>query len=292
MKKAQKEAQNVDEDNAEKNDQPESEDDFEIKAEGIGSLACFASNKDDQLLTIKDEGEDSDEEDFVIKPTDNLLVCGQIDREVCTLNAFVYNNIDPAYYIHHDIILPSYPICVEWLDFDPTLQETNEIVNYLAIGTLNPWIEIWDLDMVESLEPEFILGSQKKKKKKANPEKKIKIQGHKDAVLDLSWNFINRNLLASGSADKSIILWDLDSLKMATRIKQQTEKIQSLKFHPVEAFSLLSGCVDGTVALYDCRNPKSNFKTWTYLAVRSRKSFGINIHPITISQVPTRDMSI
>ena len=38
-------------------------------------------------------------------------------------------------------------------------------MNYLAIGTLNPWIEIWDLDIVDTLEPEFILAPEKIKKK-------------------------------------------------------------------------------------------------------------------------------
>lgn len=37
-------------------------------------------------------------------------------------------------------------------------------------------IEIWDLDIIDCLEPAFKLGSKKKK------------YGHKDAVLDLAWN--------------------------------------------------------------------------------------------------------
>ncbi len=38
----------------------------------------------------------------------------------------VYNQFDPCFYIHHDIVLPSYPLCVEWLDYDSTNDKTNE----------------------------------------------------------------------------------------------------------------------------------------------------------------------
>ncbi len=113
----------------------------------------------------------------------------------------------------------------------------------MAIGTLNPWIEIWDLDIVESLEPEFILGSQKKikkSKKETLGKKSNKSSGHRDAVLDLSWNTLNKSVLASGSADKSIVLWDLQHLKQATKIKNHTEKVQSIKFHPCDVINLLS----------------------------------------------------
>ena len=45
-------------------------------------------------------------------------------------------------------------------------------------------------------------------------------------------------------------------------MKDNSEKVQSIKWHPVEAFTLLSGSSDKTVTLYDCRNPKANKKIW------------------------------
>jgi WD40 repeat protein len=60
------------------------------------------------------------------------------------------------------------------------------------------------------------------------------------------------------------VLWDLEELKQAVKIKNHSAKVQSIEFHPVESFSLLSGSSDQTVALYDCRNPKTNKKIWEF----------------------------
>jgi hypothetical protein len=38
----------------------------------------------------------------------------------------------------------------------------------VAVGSLNSSIELWDLDLMNGIEPEFVLGSEIKKKKKKN----------------------------------------------------------------------------------------------------------------------------
>lgn len=54
--------------------------------------------------------------------------------------------------------------------------------NLCAIGNMTPIIEVWDLDLIDCLEPAYKLGC------KPNRKKNQKRVGHKDAVLDVSWN--------------------------------------------------------------------------------------------------------
>merc|ERR1712087_998582 len=68
-------------------------------------------------------------------------------------------------YPHHDIPLPVFPLCLAWLDCRPLnrLQATtgpSSACNMIAVGTFAPQIEVWDLDVLDALEPVAVLGAE------------------------------------------------------------------------------------------------------------------------------------
>ncbi|XP_011685936.1 PREDICTED: periodic tryptophan protein 1 homolog [Wasmannia auropunctata] len=209
----------------------------------ITNLATIDGSGKDPLIT--NDEEDSDKEDDIIKPDDNLVLFGHVEGNASILEVFVYNEREGSFYCHHDILLPSFPLCIEWLNYDPTNPKSS---NLCAIGSMSPIIEVWDLDMIDCLEPAYKLGH------KPNKLKKQKRIGHKDAVLDVSWNHNYTHVIASGSVDRTVLLWDLDNGKPVNKLGPFNEKVQSLKWHPQETHELLIGCADRVVKLYDCMN--------------------------------------
>jgi periodic tryptophan protein 1 len=231
----------------------------------VKSLAYYESNKDDPYITLRDEGEDDDDEreELQILATDNLVLATKIEDELAHLEVYVYEDDSDNLYVHHDIMLPAIPLCVEWLDIPvskPSV-EKDSIANFVAIGTFDPDIEIWDLDTVDCMYPNAILGQggnpdeEGKKKKKKKKSKKANDEYHVDAVLSLAANRKHRNLLASASADKTVKLWDLHTAKCAKSYSYHTDKVCSLAWHSVESTVLLSGSYDRTVAIADMRAP-------------------------------------
>ncbi|ETN67655.1 wd-repeat protein [Anopheles darlingi] len=197
---------------------------------------------------------DSDEEDEIIKPSDNLILVGHVQNDTASLEVYIYNEQEGSLYVHHDFWLPSPPLCIEWLSFDPGSELPG---NMCAIGCMDPVITLWDLDIQDSLEPVCKLGS------KGSRKRNIAKQGHSDAVLDLSWNRHLEHILASGSVDQTVILWDLENGTPHTTIREFEEKVQTLAFHPKRPEMLLAGSCDGLVKVFDCRTTNDSNSTFT-----------------------------
>ncbi|XP_043499562.1 periodic tryptophan protein 1 homolog [Polistes fuscatus] len=218
----------------------------------IGNIVSFGEDGKDPLIKSEETDDDSEKEDDIIKSDDNLVLIGHVDGDASILEIFVYNEAEGSFYCHHDILLPSFPLCIEWLSFDPSDAMP---ANLCAIGSMTSIIEVWDLDLIDCLEPAFKLG------RKPNKKKKLTRIGHRDAVLDLAWNKNYTHILASGSVDQTVLLWDLENGKPATKFNSFNEKVQTLEWHPSEAHHLLTGCADGFARLFDCKL-ESNAKEW------------------------------
>ncbi|CAG8443943.1 10865_t:CDS:10 [Ambispora leptoticha] len=247
------------------------DDDDEEKIEGrpikffgsVKSLTYYASNEEDPYLTLNDEEDGSEAEDLRILKTDNLLVAAKTEDEISQLEIYVYEESNDNLYVHHDIMLPSFPLCLEWLDF--RLGRKSDVPgggNYIAVGTFEPEIEIWDLDTMESMYPDAIIGNREVKgggKKKR--EKKINPNYHTDAVMSLAWNKQHRNILASSSADTTVKLWDLQKFICAHSFNHHSDKVQQVQWHPIESTILITASYDKTVTAFDSRSPQA-IETW------------------------------
>ena len=247
---------------------------------GVQSLTYYQSNAEDPYITLEENGQetDDDREELRVLDTDNMIVAAKVEDEVPYLEIYVYEDEADNLYVHHDIMLPAVPLCVEWLDLpvgkDLSSIDKDSRGNCVVVGTMDPDIEIWDLDTVDSMFPNAILGSGgdeasmdtcqglKGKRKKRKKSKKANDDFHVDAVLSLAANRQHRNLLASCSADQTVKLWDLTSSKCAKSYKHHTDKVCSIAWHRIESTILLSGSYDQTVVASDMRTPDAKPPAW------------------------------
>jgi periodic tryptophan protein 1 len=135
----------------------------------------------------------------------------------------------------------------------------------MIVGTFSPEIEVWNLDS-ENCEPVFVLGSfdesEKRKKlvknfKKQPPIKEsIPEDTHTDAVMSLSLNQFEREYLLSGSADKTVRVWDLEETQCkAVYSDLHCDKVQAVRWNRVNKQVFASGGYDGHLNLVDVRDP-------------------------------------
>ncbi|CAJ0602608.1 unnamed protein product [Cylicocyclus nassatus] len=230
---------------------------------GMRGIAMYATNVDDPYVTLHVDSDEEEKEEIEVKPEDNMAVLAKIDRDNYNLEVYVYNEANDDWYCHHDYILEAPPLCLEPIQHDPGNDETGK-GNLLAVGTMEPIINIWDLDIINEVTPVVSLGSKGKGRRKKRDGRE---QGHSDAVLSIAWNKLTPHVLASGGADKQIVLWDLDEAKAAQAIPERDGEVQALAWHPAEPTFMLAGTLAGAVEVLDCRETSgSSSATWKFNA--------------------------
>jgi periodic tryptophan protein 1 len=225
-----------------------------------------------------EEEPDSDAEDDIIRPTDSVLITAHTDDDYSFCQSQVFAEDIGNIFVHHDVSLPAFPLALAWMDIAPrpppadgqgVLQES-----FVAVGTFKPGIEIWNLDVMDVLEPDAILGGEaeaetldslkeedaaggsKKKKKKKKKKKAVaglKAGSHSDAVMALSWNKEHRQILASGSADMLVKLWDVTTQVCSHTFSHHTDKVQAVQWNPTEPTILASAGFDRKAYILDGR---------------------------------------
>ena len=279
-------------------DKYDDEDDADVNAArlfGGGPSTYHDNNDDDPYMTVKDEEDEEDEDfpdDFTMRPTDLVMLAARTDDDVSHLEVYVYEEAvlngteDANLYCHHDLLLPAFPLCVSWMDC-PTDGTEGGHGNCVAVGTMYPGIEIWDLDVIDAVEPVMTLGgyepeaiaaggddddagkskgktknNKKKSKKKKEKEAPLRADSHTDAVLGLSWNAQYRNVLASASADQTVRVWDITTQTTQHTLTHHSGKVQAVEWNPAEPTVLLTGGFDKRACVVDVRAPEKAAMTW------------------------------
>ncbi len=256
---------------------------------GNPGMAYYADPSDDPYLNKDDQSDSEDEIEY--RETDLLIAAARNEEDISHLEIWVYEegteqNPDGNIYIHHSLLLPAFPLCLAWGPCDPTSGTVGG--NFMAVGSFEPGIEIWNLDVVDAVEPVATLGGadyeaartnqangvagsatskkgNKGKKKGATPappEIPVRPGSHKDAVLGLAWNQEYCNVLASGSADHTVKIWDVTTQQPTQTLTLHGDKVQAVKWRPVEASLLLSGGYDRRLFLSDLRAPDAGASSW------------------------------
>ncbi|XP_020573854.1 uncharacterized WD repeat-containing protein C17D11.16-like [Phalaenopsis equestris] len=216
------------------------DDGIELFGSGIGD-SYYPSNDMDPYLQNKgddsDDDDDDDEiEDMTIKPTDSVIVCARNEDEVSHLEIWIFEESrdgDANMYVHHDVILPAFPLCTAWLDCNLKGGDKGKpFLNFLflqrfAVRSLFSNIKLCCLD--------FRVWKSVVYRK----------DSHRDAVLGLAWNKEVRNVLASASADKLVKIWDVITGKCVATISHHTDKV-SQENGVVQGFDIRVGSSDSS----------------------------------------------
>jgi len=215
----------------------------------------FEDEEDDGAGYPEELSVDSEEEkeDYTIRKSDALIVAATAESDFSNLEVYLYDESTSDLYVHHDLMLSAYPLCLEWIP-----KWGGRKANFVAVGTFLPEIEIWNLDILDAIEPDLVLGNAKEAKKPLkNLKKKLKpsADSHSDSVMSLSLNPFQQEYLASGSADSTVKIWDISEARcVLTMDSLHQDKVQVTKWSLLNEQVLLTGGYDRVIRVVDVKS--------------------------------------
>ena len=167
-----------------------------IKGKGKGKVAAAPNDDDsDFASSSEDDDEETDEDDlddWQLRPgSDLLLLAARNEDDVSHLEVWVCEppgttargeggeggaSTEANVYVHHDVLLAAFPLCLAWMDAAPgSLLSSSSSAgggrrggggagdprspgSFVAVGTMEPGVEIWDVDEADAVEPVAVLG--------------------------------------------------------------------------------------------------------------------------------------
>ncbi|KAL9257165.1 putative WD repeat-containing protein [Drosera capensis] len=145
----------------------------------------YASNDMDPNLKDNDDNDSEEEEDMIIKANDLVIVCARNDDDVSHLERDVRKPFHSGYKW-------SIPADVESLAWDPHTESS------FIVSLENGTVQGFDIRAASSNS-----GSESKPV--------FTLHAHNEAVCSISYSPAVPNLLATGSMDKMVKLWDLSN---------------------------------------------------------------------------------
>jgi periodic tryptophan protein 1 len=247
-----------------------------------------------ELEDEEEEDEEGEEADLHAQVSDVFILVGTTEDEYSSLEVHCFNTDDGSLYVHHDITLPTYPLALAWLDYagdaaGGSLSTVSRaggsyVGSFVAVGGFDPAIELWNLDVLDPLEPVLVLkaGAGRKKRGSRRTVSTTATGGHTDAVTGLSWNQEHRHMLASASADSTVKVWDLDGEGVVLHtFRHHEDKVDAVAWNPSEHTILASVSSDCTAAVWDARAADSG-RVGRYALPGEPESLLWNVHsPMT-----------
>ena len=120
---------------------------------------------------------------------------------------------------------------IQWSGFEQTQ-------HLIATASVNGAVVIWNLDRVGSRSQEIVYND------------------HTRTVNRLCWQPSDPHILASGSQDGTVRVWDLRAGCKLT-LSGSMDSVRDVRFNPFYSYSLACACEDGNIQIWDLRKPSS-----------------------------------